>query len=123
RPQEEKDATYAPKLQPEEERIDFNRTAREVHNLIRSLNPSPGAYTFFRGKGMKVWKTRLTSLPVPFPPGTIWKQENRVYLSATDGVLEILQVQMAGRKRLNASDWALGVKPPLVRESLGCSSP
>ncbi|MHA2610080.1 MAG: methionyl-tRNA formyltransferase [bacterium JZ-2024 1] len=118
RAQEEKEATYAPKLRPEEERIDFTRTAREVHNLIRSLNPSPGAYTFFRGQVMKVWKTRLTLFPSPFPPGTIWKEGNRVYLSAADGVLEILQVQIAGRRRLNALDWAVGVKPPLIRESL-----
>ncbi|MBC7346077.1 MAG: methionyl-tRNA formyltransferase [Clostridia bacterium] len=55
RPQDEALASYAPPLQPEDERIDWQWPAAVIFNRVRGLNPWPGAYTTWRGKRLKIW--------------------------------------------------------------------
>ncbi len=116
--QDAREATYAPKLQPEEMRIDPKRIAWEIHNQVRALNPTPGAYIIFRGQLMKIWRTRWPPTSSPYPPGTIWSEGKRAFLAAHNGALEILEVQMAGRKKISAYHWLIGLKPSLSVEFL-----
>lgn len=57
-PQREDEASYAPSIKKETGLIDWGRASRDVHNLVRGTNPWPGAYTFYDGKRVKIWKTR-----------------------------------------------------------------
>jgi methionyl-tRNA formyltransferase len=115
RPQDEAQASYAPMLRKEDGRIDWNDTAREIHNLIRGFQPWPGAHTSFRGQSLHLWRARL----VPQqrweqPPGALLQTQNahpphNVYAVGGDGgVLELLEVQLEGRRRMPAEVFANG---------------
>ncbi|RMF93661.1 MAG: methionyl-tRNA formyltransferase, partial [Nitrospinota bacterium] len=64
RPQEERYATYAPRLKKEDGHIDWTRRARDLYNLIRGVIPWPGAYTFRQGSRLKIWWADWTDRPV-----------------------------------------------------------
>ena len=113
-------ATHAPILTKEHGRIDWQRPAFEIHNLIRGLLPWPGAYTSFRGQSLHLWRSRVlgstpAGLPVPFrnlgrdlQPGAL-VLDNGVFAIGGDGAaLELLEVQLEGRKRMPADLFANG---------------
>jgi methionyl-tRNA formyltransferase len=83
--QDNAQATYAPMLRKEDGLIDWNWPAETIHNRVRGLQPWPGAYTMFRGQRLYLWKTRMDS-----------------------GRLIPVEVQLEGRKRMAASDFANG---------------
>lgn len=101
-------ATFAPIIKKEDGRIDWNDSARQVHNLVRGLQPWPGAYTSFRGQSLHVWRSRLTSERLGSPPGTLVYHRG-LFASCGDGAaLELLEVQLEGRKRMPADIFANG---------------
>ena len=113
-------ATHAPILTKEHGRIDWQRPALEIHNLIRGLLPWPGAHTSFRGQSLHLWRSRvLDGTPsgsrVPSPnfgrdlqPGAL-VLDNGVFAIGGDGAaLELLEVQLEGRKRMPADLFANG---------------
>jgi len=115
RQQDEEQASYAPILKKEDGRIDWSNTAQQIHNLIRGFQPWPGAHTSFRGQSLHLWRARL--LPDQRweqPPGALLHtQTNRtahsVFAVGGDGgVLELLEVQLEGRKRMPAEVFANG---------------
>ena len=61
--QDENKATYAPVISKKEEAIKWAKPATFIHNFVRSLDPTPGAYTYFGRKRLKVWKTSLAEIP------------------------------------------------------------
>jgi methionyl-tRNA formyltransferase len=109
RRQDDSRATYAPILKKEDGRIDWGRPAQQIHDLIRGFQPWPGAHTSFRGQSLHLWRSRL----VPeerksLPPGALLETQG-VYAVAGDGaVLELLEVQLEGRKRMPAEVFANG---------------
>jgi len=109
RPQDDSQATYAPILKKEDGRIDWSHPAQQIHDLIRGFQPWPGAQTSFRGQSLHLWRSRL----VPeehknLPPGALI-QTHGVYAVAGDGaILELLEVQLEGRKRMPAEVFANG---------------
>jgi methionyl-tRNA formyltransferase len=107
RPQNPDEATLAPILKQEDGRIDWTRSAREVHNLVRGLLPWPGAHTTFRGKAMHVWKSRVHAVPPGRPPGSLWRDQ-RVFAACGESALELLEVQLEGKKRMPAAVFANG---------------
>jgi methionyl-tRNA formyltransferase len=117
--QDEGKATYAPLITREEENISWSRPAIAVHNLVRSLNPVPGAYTNYRHKRLKVWKTSpaektggvLLSDSLFLSPGTVCAV-GKDYLEVMTGQnsLNILEVQPEGKKRMNAGDFLKGYR-------------
>ncbi len=105
-------ATHAPILKKEDGRIDWTKPAGEIHNLIRGLLPWPGAHTVFRGQSIHLWRSRAVSRTVldtrDLPPGTLIHQ-NGVFAVGGDGAaLELLEVQLEGRKRMAADVFANG---------------
>ncbi len=99
RPQDNTRATYAPILKKEDGLIDFSRPAPEIHNRVRGFQPWPGAYTTFRGQTLHIWKSR----PVPAPGS------RGLYARCGEGTfLELLEVQLEGRKRVSGADFANG---------------
>ena len=115
-------ATPAPKVRPEDGVIDWTRPAGEIVNLVRGLNPAPGAFTTFRGKRMKVWRARPT-LPgddPDQPPGTLTpSSENGAAVRAGDGSVELLEVQLEGGKRLDVAAFVRGHRIDFGHEVLG----
>jgi methionyl-tRNA formyltransferase len=129
-------ATYAPILKKEDGLIDWSQPALAIHNRVRGLQPWPGAYTSFRGRTLHIWKSQAlfrvgeegapkigavlwqppvapeprpngAALKVWPPPGGIQMMEP-VVVSCGSGALRLLEVQLEGRKRMPAADFARG---------------
>lgn len=107
-PQNDTDAVMAPKIENEDARIDWKRSARGIHNLARGLNPDPGAFTFFEGKRWKILRTDVLD-EKPGVPGTVVGVEfNTIRVSAADRVVEILELQPEGKKPMTAASFLRG---------------
>jgi methionyl-tRNA formyltransferase len=107
-PQDESRATWAPILRKEDGRIDWTQPAIRIHNVIRGFQPWPGAHTAFRGQSLHLWRSRISSRRWDFGPGTL-VHEGGVFALAGDGAaLELLEVQLEGRKRMPADVFANG---------------
>jgi len=100
-------ASYAPLLKKEDGAIDWSRAASAIHNQVRGMQPWPGARTTFRGQTLNVWKTRVGPGAGGQEPGKI-ASVRPVAVSCGTGALELLEVQLEGRKRLAAADFANG---------------
>ncbi len=114
-PQDRTLATYAPPLSPVDEALDWNLSASELHNRVRGLSPWPGAYTTFRGKRVKVWKSILSNDDLQSnhqgAPGTILSVEKGLLEIATGkGSLFLVDLQPAGKKQMQACSFCCGYR-------------
>jgi len=111
-PQDDADATYAPKLDPSEGRIDWRLEAREVHDRIRGLSPYPGAWFELErgGKRERVKVLRATLAEGSGVPGTVL--DGKLTIACAKGAVRLDQVQRAGKKPMAASDFLRGLKLP-----------
>ncbi|PZD93249.1 methionyl-tRNA formyltransferase [Paenibacillus sambharensis] len=111
-PQDDAEATYAPNLTREDERIDWTRSAREIFNQVRGLVPMAGAFTYYNGDVLKVWESRALDKQAALAPGTIAEvSASSLIVQTGEGMLELLQVQPAGKKAMPASEWLKGTRP------------
>jgi methionyl-tRNA formyltransferase len=118
RPQDHSKATLAPILKKEDGRIDFHLTAPEILNRLRGFRPWPGAYTSFRGKNLHIWSARAMARTLA--EGEIAADGGRLIVGCgAGGALELLEVQMEGKKRMPAPDFVHGYRPQ-ADEKLGC---
>ena len=102
------EATLAPLLKKEDGRIDWTQPARAIHNRVRGLQPWPGASTLFRGHTVGLWKTRIPDrTPGEGQAGSIASLRPLI-VACGSGELEVLEVQMEGRKRMAAADFVNG---------------
>lgn len=107
-PQDESKATFSPNITPEEERIDWNKSARDVFNHIRGLSPWPVAHTFLDGKRFKIYEATLAE--GHGKPGEIIEKGKKSLVVATgDGAISLKTVQPAGKPRMNIVDFLNGV--------------
>lgn len=107
-PQDNSLATWAPILKKDDGRIDWTLPAKTIHNLIRGLQPWPGAFTMFRGQSLHLWRSRLVAAKWKLAPGAL-VQDQGVFAVAGDGAaLELLELQLEGRKRMPAEVFANG---------------
>jgi methionyl-tRNA formyltransferase len=107
-PQDDSLATYAPILKKEDGRIDWSNSAQQIHNLIRGFQPWPGAHTTFRGQSLHVWRSKLVPLKKELPAGTLFYERGLFAICADGCALELLEVQLEGRKRMPAEIFANG---------------
>jgi methionyl-tRNA formyltransferase len=110
-PQDNAGASLAPILEREDALVDFARPASEIYNRWRGFQPWPGAYTFFRGK--KLTLHRL--IPAGYtaaPPGEMTVEGDRLFVAAGSATrLELLEVQLEGKKRMPVADFLRGTVP------------
>ena len=107
-PQDESKATFSPNITPEEERIDWNKSARDVFNHIRGLYPWPVAHTLLDGKRFKIYEATLAE--GHGKPGEIIERGKKSLVVATgDGAISLKTVQPAGKPRMNIVDFLNGV--------------
>ncbi len=103
------EAPYAPKLTPQNTRIDWHQKAETVYNLIRGLSPEPKAWTLFQGKRLHILQARLVpNRRSTRPPGSLWQEKNELWVACQDAPLQLLELQLEGRKKTPASDFAQG---------------
>jgi methionyl-tRNA formyltransferase len=101
-------ATYAPLLKKEDGLIDWQQPGLAIHNRVRGLQPWPGAYTAFRKGKLHLWQTRPHLRPAHHPaPGHFLTLKPPV-VCCGEGALELIEVQLEGRKRITAADFANG---------------
>jgi methionyl-tRNA formyltransferase len=105
REQDQAQATYAPLLKKEDGLIDWRRPAHAIHNRVRGFQPWPGAYTRFRGRQLHIWKSRVAA-PSAGAPGQLLLHPLRALCG--EGALELIEVQLEGRKRIAAEAFANG---------------
>ena len=109
-PQNNAEATHAPRLTKAIGHIDWNQPATTIHNLVRGTAIWPGAYTFFRDNlRLKIVNCQPLSQALHTPSGTLEIVEKRKLLVATaDGTLQLLYIQPATKKVMEASDFING---------------
>lgn len=107
------DFTVAPMIEKEMGEIDWNKSSRDIRNLIRGFNPMPGAYTVMKdGAKMKVWMAEYSDISSTDEvlPGTfiIADSKKGLYVKTGDGVLELTEIQMPNLKRMSAKEYLRG---------------
>ncbi len=119
-PQDHAGASLAPILEREDALVDFTRSAREIYNRWRGFQPWPGAYTFFRGKKLTLHRM-LPAGATAIPAGELMVDGDRLFVAAGSGtLLELLEVQVEGKKRMPVADFLRGAAPH-PHESFGMS--
>ena len=110
-PQNDEESSYAPIMNKALGCIDFNKTAKEIHNLVRGVNPWPSAYTTYEDKTMKVWKTKVLNETTSKECGTILKVDKEgIRVATKDKVLLIEEIQMPNKKRVAVCEYIKGNK-------------
>ena len=108
--QDETKASHAPKIFHDDAQIHWEKSVREIHNLIRGMSPFPGAWTTLDGAECKIRKSKIHNLNDGGIPGKLSLDGKHLLVQAMDGVLEILEIQIAGKKKMNATDFLNGYK-------------
>jgi len=109
-PQDDLKSSHAPKIHHEDAHIDWNKPATTIHNLIRGMSPYPGAWSVLDHLEWKIFKTAIYSQTEGRQPGTLSIENKRLIAQAKGGELEILEVQLTGKKKMTAKDFINGYK-------------
>jgi|SRR5271166_4291892 len=110
RQQDHGKATLAPILKKEDGLIDFLRPASEIMNRMRGFQPWPGAYTKFRGKSLQV--RQAVASDGALPASELKVEGDRLFAGCASGsALELLELQLEGKKRTSAADFIRGYRP------------
>ena len=108
RPQDDAQASLAPILKKEDGAISWAATAAAIHNRVRGLVPWPGVYTQFRGHLLHVWRARVGGEGTSLAPGQVLPGAGFRVACGAGSVLQLVEVQMEGRKRMSADAFANG---------------
>ena len=110
-PQDHAQASLAPILTREDALVDFTRPAAHIYNRWRGFQPWPGAYSLFRGKKMTLHRLRPAGT-TQLAPGELVVEQNRLFVAAgLNTRLELLEIQLEGKKKLPAADFLRGASP------------
>ncbi len=120
--QDESLVSKAPKIFHETCEINFNQTAAKVHNFVRGLSPYPGAWAYlhwsadseqerYEGEVVKIFKTKKIEEAHDYTPGEfVTDSRKNLKIAATDGFVEVLELQAPGRRRMDAVSFLNGLK-------------
>ena len=102
--QDESCATYAPRLSKQQAQVDWSKPASVLSREIHAYNPWPVSFSFLGGDSIRLWNARSCTSLVGEQPGQVLKHDREgVYVSCGDGVLQITELQFAGRNRCSAA--------------------
>ncbi len=108
-PQKNEKATKAPKIFSETCEIDFHQTTEKVHNFIRGMSPYPTAWTSLNGLKLKIFRTLKEVVSHKKPPNMILTDDRSfIKFATTDGFVEVLELQLEGKKRMKTKDFLNG---------------
>ncbi|MFP4020721.1 MAG: methionyl-tRNA formyltransferase [Halanaerobium sp.] len=109
--QDHSEATFAYKIDKSLGEIDWDQSAEEIYNLIRGVNPWPGAYTELDGDKIKIWESKISEREnSSHKPGTIIKADHNdgILVQTGDGIISLEKLQLPGGKRLDVQDFLNG---------------
>ena len=107
--QNDAEASYAPLLTKELERINWLLPAQEIYNLVRGLNPWPVAFSIFKGKKLKIWQTKVIDNVTIGEIGTVLSlTETGFTVQTGKGILEIIELQPESKRKMTAKDFVCG---------------
>ncbi|MEO8666323.1 MAG: methionyl-tRNA formyltransferase [Ignavibacteria bacterium] len=107
--QDESQASPAPKIFKEDCGIKWDQGSVKINNFIRGLSPRPTAFTFLNERSVKIYRTKLTDIPSGKSAGTLIINNKQLLVSTIDNELEILELQLEGKKRISAADFINGL--------------
>jgi methionyl-tRNA formyltransferase len=102
-------ASPAPKITKDICRIDWNKSATEIHNLVRGLSPYPAAYFLYKERVIKIYKTEIVN-ESNLKPFEFYQTKNELLIGCGKNALRIFELQQEGRKRMSAVDFLRGFK-------------
>ena len=106
-PQDEAAVTFSPNIKPEEERLDWNKSARQLFNQIRGMYPWPVAHTYWRGQRFKIYEASLAEGSGPAGQVLV-KTKKELIVAAGQGALSLKTVQPAGKPKMAIADFLNG---------------
>lgn len=106
--QNDSESTPAPKITKEMGSINWNNPAFNIHNLVRAFSPAPGAYFFHDNKQIKIFRTQVCAENIS--PGKIKASSDELIVGCGEGSLKILELQLEGKKRMDAESFLRGYK-------------
>lgn len=106
--QDDSFASRAPKIFKEHCRIDWTKPAPYIHNFVRGLSPSPGAWTTYNNKTMKIFKITLANNKSANAGTIIKRDEYSLVVAAGDGIVSVLEIQQQGKRRLGIEEFLRG---------------
>ena len=115
--QDEKEVTFGYNITKEEEKIDFSKNSKDIHNRIRGLSSIPGAYCFLDNKRLKIYQSELTTSKSNKSYGEITKiDKTGIYVNTNDYIIKITEMKLEGKKRCFVKDFVNGIK---IEEYIG----
>ncbi len=114
-PQDESQATYAPRLEKSEGELDFARSAEYLTRLVRAFNPWPGAFQFYNDHRLKVYRSHVAQSKGPVP-GKRYIHDDLPAWGTADGLLVLDEVQLAGKSKVSGDAFLLGARDWLSDE-------
>ena len=117
-PQDSSLATYAPKLQRDDGRIDWTEAAALIERKVRAFDPWPGAFTLLRNEAgtqrkLKIYRAKLTE-SAEGAPGEILRSNGSLVVAAKGGSLALGEVQLEGKRRMTAAEFLRGYAGPIT---------
>ncbi|HSO58144.1 MAG TPA: methionyl-tRNA formyltransferase [Paenisporosarcina sp.] len=108
--QDENHVTFARNISREQERIDWNQSAKDIYNQVRGLNPWPVAYTTLKQEAVKIWWGQPSQQMYTHPAGTVveLKVDRLVVQTGFEQAFEITELQPAGKKKMSAEEFLRG---------------
>ncbi len=109
--QDNEKSSYVKMLTKAMGHIDFAKNANEIERLIRGLNPWPSAFTYMNKKMLKIWDADVSEdieVPQNSPVGTAFVSKEKMYVICGSGFLELMEVQLEGKKRMCIEDFLRG---------------
>jgi methionyl-tRNA formyltransferase len=109
RPQDSSQATYAPKIEKEEGRINWDTPARQLFNLLRAFDPWPGAFTLWADRTLKLFLPKLVEGEAMEAPGTVAQAAaNGLRIATSHGYLLVRELQLENRPRMSVAEFLRG---------------
>ncbi|MCM3767974.1 methionyl-tRNA formyltransferase [Neobacillus niacini] len=118
-PQNDAEATFAPNIKREQEKINWNKPGEEIYNHIRGLNPWPVAFTTLDGQTVKIWQGEKVKGPANTEPGTIIKidPDGPIVSTGNETAIKITQLQPAGKTKMTGEQFLRGAGSKLTAGS------
>jgi len=108
--QAENGVTFAPKITKDEARVDWDKPAKKIVDLIRAFTPNPGAWTVHRGSALKITMAVESITEKKLMPGELLILGKKMFIGTASNSIEIFRIVPAGKKEMNIADWINGAR-------------